>query len=305
MKLGEMELDQVSQESTSQETATTGSIDQDQLSESYDKTTTDEEGSDGPDDDEDQGVEVDINGKLQELNSLLKTKSVRGRKKKGAAAALKQKKPKTSTPVLRGKGKRGQRMLATGGMSLNQKKQPRTVTGLNYRSTVQIAGKTVQTTVFGNFQSSAPAVHAGFTDNPFTFSIPDVNMVGRRRSGRLADKGVETPINPPTAPPVSRAARAAANNSVEVIDLISAPPLILPGVVSTLNLIQSSYNTITYLLHDRSTWTLMMKINKKRRNAIRSSLICLSTKTMRCQSRSGGREKCKSTPYANIKNSEI
>lgn len=154
-------------------------------------------------------IEFDINQKLQKLNSLFKTKSAKG-------VAGKQKMP---TTVM--KGQKGHHMCA------NQSKQNQTTpSGLNFTRTVQVGNKTVQTSTV----STIPTGLESNRNNNATELVPA--PLGRRRSDRLVDKSLEASTQGAPGPQSSVVPRQTTNDTSQVINLINAPPLVLPGVVS-------------------------------------------------------------------------
>lgn len=138
-------------------------------------------------------VESDINEKLRELSSLFNESSA----KKTVG------KEKTSTPMSKTKGGKQQQKID------------------------KMFGRTKQTE--SSIVNDVPAdSHVSSCNNSAEGMVP-VPLSGRR-SNRLADKNMQASMQPESATRSPRA-RQIANNNVEVIDLLSAPPLILPNVV--------------------------------------------------------------------------
>ncbi|XP_063698548.1 DNA repair protein Rad60 [Culicoides brevitarsis] len=146
-------------------------------------------------------LQVDINEKLKELNSLFKP--TKGRKKA----------TKTSTPVT--KGKKGQLTKQDSG-------------SIKFTSTKKVAGKVVSVT-----SGSTASVRRTRSDETHTLQAPA--PLGRRRSGRIAEKSrspAKVQQNEPSPRKKNRNPRNQTEEGIEVIDLISAPPLVLPGVIN-------------------------------------------------------------------------
>lgn len=145
-------------------------------------------------------VDLNISGQLQELNSLLNART----KGKGRG-----KKPKTSTPrgaaaakAVAGRGKPS-KVSNTYKIWGNPMSRGRTgASSLLSAALREIAAEKSRSNNNSNQNLQAP--------------VP----VGRRRSGRLADKNNDSVQETP------------ARDNIKVIDLISAPPLIMPGVVN-------------------------------------------------------------------------
>uniref|UniRef100_A0A336L7V2 CSON001602 protein n=1 Tax=Culicoides sonorensis TaxID=179676 RepID=A0A336L7V2_CULSO len=154
-----------------------------------------------------ENVVDEINANLKELNKLLNKRKPRG-KKANESLVTKQ------AP----KGRKGKVATSTPVQSPLNTHQGGPV---NFKRSVHIAN-------YGQKLTSTP-ISIGD-------SFGETAALGSRRSGRLASKNndLSRSVTPPPLPRQSKRRGRPKNttNNVEVIDLISAPPLLLPGVVN-------------------------------------------------------------------------